>query len=79
MQSILEDLPVEDFPISLIESFTPSLRQKLESAGYDTFYKLVLASEDDLCNTKGIGKQTSLKIKDIVNFLIEHYEEEEEE
>ena len=78
-REILEDLPVEDFPISLIESFTPSLRQKLESAGYDTFYKLVLASEDDLCNTKGIGKQTSLKIKDIVNFLIEHYEEEEEE
>jgi N utilization substance protein A len=78
-REILEDLPVEDFPIGLIESFTPSLREKLESEGYETFYKLVLASEEELCRVKGIGKQTSVKIKDIVNFLIEHYEEEEQD
>jgi len=78
-REILEDLPVEDFPISLIESFTLALREKLEGAGYDTFYKLVLANEEDLCKVKGVGKQTSLKVKDIVNFLIEHYEEEEED
>ncbi len=78
-REILEDLPVEDFPISLIESFTLALREKLEDAGYNTFYKLVLANEKDLCKVKGVGKQTSLKVKDIVNFLIEHYEEEEED
>jgi len=78
-REILEDLPVEDFPISLIESFTPTVREKLETAGYETFYKLVLANENDLCKIKGIGKQTSAKIKDIVNFLIEHYEDEEQD
>ena len=78
-RDLLDDLPVEDFPISLIDSFTPTVRQKLEEAGYDTFYRLVLATEDELCQIKGIGKQSSTKIKNVVDFLIEHYAEEAEE
>jgi len=77
-RDILDDLPVEDFPISLIDSFTPALRERLEEAGYDTFYKLVLATQEQLCDIKGIGKQTSSKVKEVVDFLIEHYEEEVE-
>ena len=78
-RNILDDLPVEDFPISLIDSFNPALRERLEEAGFNSFYKLVLASEDQLCDIKGVGKQTSKKIKEVVDFLIEHYEEEAEE
>jgi N utilization substance protein A len=78
-RDILEDLPVEDFPISIIESFKPSLRTKLEEAGYKSFYQLVLAREEDLCKIPGIGKQTTKKIKEMVKLLIEHYDEEAEE
>ncbi|MBW7996176.1 MAG: transcription termination factor NusA [Candidatus Glassbacteria bacterium] len=75
-QELIDDLPVEDFPVELIDSFTPSLREKLEEAGYDTFYKLVLAPEQELTGIKGIGKQTAAKIKEMIDFLVEHYEQE---
>ena len=76
---ILDELPVENFPISLIEAITPTMRNKLGDNGYNTFYQLVLAGEEDLCKVPGVGKKTSIKIKEIVNYLVEHYTEEEDE
>ncbi len=78
-RELVDELPVEDFQIELIDSFTPSLREKLEEAGFDTFYKLVLVTEDELTGVKGIGKQTAVKIKEMIDFLVQHYEEECEE
>lgn len=78
-RDLVEELPVEDFPIELIDSFTPSLREKLEESGYDTFYKLVLVTQDELTGVKGIGKQTAVKIKEVIDFLVQHYEAEYEE
>ncbi|MBN2289370.1 MAG: transcription termination factor NusA [Candidatus Glassbacteria bacterium] len=78
-RNILDELPVEDFPISLIEAITPAMRKKLSEGGYSTFYQLVLAGEDELCRVPGVGKKTSAKIKEIVDYLVEHYAEEEDE
>jgi transcription termination/antitermination protein NusA len=77
-KDMLDDLPVEDFPLSLIEAITPSMREKLEAAGYGSFYQLVLASVDELCQVKGVGRKTGEKIKEIVDYLVEHYSDEEE-
>jgi transcription termination/antitermination protein NusA len=78
-KALVDELPVEDFPIELIDSFTPALRKKLEAAGCDTFYKLVLITQDELTGMKGIGKQTAAKIKEMIEYLVQHYEEEYEE
>ncbi len=78
-RELVDELPVEDFPIELIDSFTPSLREKLEAGGYDSFYKLVLVTQDELTGVKGIGRQTAVKIKEMIDFLVQHYEEEYEE
>ena len=78
-RDILDELPVENFPITLIEAISPAMREKLEDGGYKTFYQLVLAGEDELCKMPGVGKKTSKKIKEIVNYLVEHYAEEEDD
>ncbi|MEA2064666.1 MAG: transcription termination factor NusA [Gemmatimonadota bacterium] len=78
-REILDELPVEDFPISLIEALPPAQREKLAAGGFTTFYRLVLASEEDLCKVDGIGPKTSAKISDIVDYLVEHYGEEDED
>jgi len=78
-RTVLDELPVEDFPISLIEAITPTMREKLEEGGYNTFYRLVLATEKDLCQVPGIGKKTSGKIKEIIDYLVDHYSEDDEE
>ncbi|MFC1613905.1 transcription termination factor NusA [Gemmatimonadota bacterium] len=78
-RAILDELPVENFPILLIDAIKPAMRQQLSEGGYETFYQLVLAGEDELCQVPGIGKKTSLKIKEIVDYLVEHYTEDDEE
>lgn len=77
-QEFIDSLPVEDFPLQLIEAITPAIREKLEAAGYDSFYQLVLADLDELTGVKGIGRKTAVRIKEIVDYLVEHYSEEEE-
>ena len=75
-KEIVENLPVENFPVNLIEAITPAMQEKLSNKGIETFYQLVLVSEDTLTNVPGIGKKTARKIKEIVNYLVDHYSDE---
>ena len=75
-QEVVDNLPVEDFPVNLIEAITPAMQEKLSGKGIKTFYQLVLVEEDTLTNVPGIGKKTAKKIKEIVNYLVDHYSDE---
>ena len=76
---LVDNLPVEDFPLNLIEAISDSTREKLEEAGYDSFYQLVLADVSELADVKGVGRKTAARVKEIIDYLVEHYSEEEEE
>lgn len=76
---IVDNLPVEDFPLNLIEAINTSTRGKLEEAGYDSFYQLVLADVGELADIKGVGRKTAVRIKEIVDYLVEHYSEEDDD
>ncbi|MCE5272929.1 transcription termination factor NusA [bacterium] len=78
-QELIDNLPVEDFPLNLIEAISGNVREKLEEAGYDSFYQLVLADLEELSGVKGIGRKTATRVKEIVDYLVEHYSEEEED
>ena len=78
-QELVDDLPVEDFPIELIDSFTPSLRENLKKLAMTRFTNSCWLSEEELTGVKGIGKQTAVKIKEMIDFLVQHYEDEYEE
>jgi len=78
-QELIDNLPVEDFPLNLIEAISANVREKLEEAGYDSFYQLVLANLDELASVKGLGRKTATRVKEIVDYLVEHYSEAEED
>jgi N utilization substance protein A len=64
MQQLQETIPT---PLDTMPGLTPSLIQKLESAGIGTVEQLANLSPEDLQNIPGIGEKTIEKISDALS------------